>query len=108
MSIDHLTQVDRSMAQASHLSQAFLTLVRERRGHALASWRRETIRSGNEALARLARGLQEDLAAVQAGLTLRWSNGPVEGHLNRLKRLKRQGDGRAGFPRLRQRVMPAA
>jgi transposase len=108
MYLEHLAQVDRSMAQAYHLSQAFLALVRERRGHALEAWISKTMRSGNEALARLARGLQEDLAAVKAGLTLPWSNGPVEGQITRLKLLKRQAYGRAGFPLLRQRVMPAA
>jgi hypothetical protein len=40
---------------------------------------------------------REDLAAVTAGLTLPWSNGPVEGQITRLKLLKRQGYGRAGF-----------
>ena len=64
--------------------------------------------SGIDALARFARGLQEDLAAVTAGLTLDWNNGPVEGQITRLKLLKRQGYGRAGFPLLRQRVMQAA
>jgi transposase len=85
-----------------------LALVRERRGHAREAWMSETSRSGHAALARLARGLPEDLAAVKAGLTLPWSHGPVEGQITRLKWLKRQGDGRAGVPRLRQRVMPAA
>jgi transposase len=108
MYIEHLTQVDRSIAQAYHLSQTFLTLVRERRGHALEAWMRETMRSGNEALARFAQSLQEDLPAVKAGLTLPWSNGPVEGHITRLKLLKRQGYGRAGFALLRQRVLHAA
>jgi transposase len=108
MYLEHLTQVDRSIAQAYHLSQTFLMLVRERRGHALEAWISETMRSGNEALARFAQGLQEDLTAVKAGLTLPWSNGPVEGQITRLKLLKRQGYGRAGFPLLRQRVMPAA
>jgi transposase len=108
MYIEHLTQVDRSIAQAYHLSQTFLTLVRERRGHELEAWMSETMRSGNEALARFAQSLQEDLTAVKAGLTLPWSNGPVEGQITRLKLLKRQGYGRAGFPLLRQRVMPAA
>ena len=108
MYIDHLTQMDLSIAQASRLSQTFLALVRERRGHALEAWMSETMRSGNEALARFAHGLQEDLTAVKAGLTLPWSNGPVEGQITRLKLLKRQGYGRAGVPRLRQRVMPAA
>ncbi len=65
----------------------------------------EATTSGIEALARFAQGLQEDLTAVTAGLTLPWSNGPVEGHINRLKLLKRQGYGRAGVGLLRQRVM---
>ncbi len=64
--------------------------------------------SGLEALARFARGLQDDLAAITAGLTLAWSNGVTEGHVHRLKLVKRQGYGRAGFALLRQRVLQAA
>ena len=64
--------------------------------------------SGVEALARFARGVQEDLAAVTAGLTLEWSNGPVEGQITRLKLFKRQAYGRAGVPHLRQRLRHAA
>jgi transposase len=79
--------------------------VRERRGAELEAWLAEATASGIEALARFAQGLQEELTAVTAGLTLPWSNGPVEGHINRLKLLKRQGYGRAGVGLLRQRVM---
>jgi transposase len=106
--IDQLSQMDRSIAQAYTLSQAFLALVRERRGNALEAWITEAAASGIEAFARFAQGLREDLAAVTAGLTLPWSNGPVEGHVNRLKLLKRQGYGRADVGLLRQRVMYAA
>ena len=74
----------------------------------LAAWMTEASASGIEALARFAQGLQEDLAAVTAGRTLPWSNGPVEGHINRLKLLKRQGYGRADVGLLRQRVLQAA
>jgi transposase len=95
------------MAQAYTLSQAFLVLVRERRGDALAAWMTEASASEIAALARFAQGLQEDLAAITAGLTLPWSNGAVEGHVNRLKLLKRQSYGRAGVGLLRQRVMQA-
>jgi transposase len=42
-------------------------------------------------------GLERDLAAVTAGLTLPWSSGVVEGHVNRIKMIKRQMYGRAGF-----------
>jgi transposase len=100
--------VDPSIAQAYHLSQTFLMLVRERRGHEFEAWMSEAMRSGNEALARFTRGLREDMAAVTAGLTIDWSNGPVEGQVTRLKLLKRQGYGRAGFALLRQRVLQAA
>jgi transposase len=68
----------------------------------------EATHSGIDELARFARGLQEDLAAVIAGLTLEWSNGVTEGHIHRLKLVKRQGYGRAGFTLLRQRVLQAA
>jgi transposase len=107
LSVDQLRQVDPSIGQAYTLSQAFLALVRERRGDALAAWMTEASASGIEALARFAQGLQEDLAAVTAGRTLPWSNGPVEGHINRLKLLKRQGYGRADVGLLRQRVLQA-
>ena len=99
----------RSELRINKLSTPFLALVRGRRGAALETWMTEAVASGIETLARFAQGLQEDLAAVKAGLTLPWSNGPVEGHINRLKLLKRQGYGRAGFALLRQRVLlPAA
>jgi hypothetical protein len=64
--------------------------------------------SGVAALARCARGLQDDLRGISAGLTLEWSNGVTEGQLHRLKLLKRQSDGRAGVALLWQRVLQVA
>ena len=49
-----------------------------------------------------------DEAAVKAALKYPWSNGPVEGHVNRLKTLKRQMYGRANFDLLRRRVLRSA
>jgi transposase len=105
--VDQLTQVDSAIAQAYQLSQAFLALVRERRGDKIKVWMTEAMKSGSEPLSRFAQGLQVDLVAVKAGLARPWSNGPVEGQITRLTRLKRQGYGRAGFPLLRQRVRQA-
>ena len=90
------------------LSQAFLAMVWECRGNDLEAWIMATTDRGIHALARFARGLQEGLAAVTTGITLGWSNGPVEGQITRLKLLKRQGYGRAGVPLLRQRLSQAA
>jgi hypothetical protein len=50
-------------------------------------------------------GLYEDYAAVKAGVTLPWSTGPVEGHINRLKMLKRQMFGRAHVDLLSRRFV---
>jgi transposase len=106
--LDQLCQLDARITRAYRLTHAFLAIVRERRGADLESWMAETINSDLEALARFARGLREDLAAVTAGLTLEWSNGVTEGQIHRLKLVKRQGYGRAGFALLRQRVLQAA
>ena len=46
------------------------------------------------------------LSAVESAVSKPWSNGPVEGHINRLKMLKRQMYGRAGIELLRARLLP--
>jgi transposase len=57
-------------------------------------------------LQQFVRRLRRDLAAVEGAVTEPWSNGPVEGHINRLKTLRRQMYGRAGVELLRARVVP--
>jgi transposase len=53
----------------------------------------------------LASGIERDRAAVAAALEYEWSNGPTEGHINRLKTLKRARYGRAKFDLLRIRIL---
>jgi transposase len=60
----------------------------------------------HSALTRFVRTLQQDLRAVEAAVAEPWSNGLVEGHINRLKTLKRQMYGRAGVKLLRARLLP--
>src|SRR5262249_57736194 len=76
--------------EAIDLAQAFTELVRQRQPESLDPWLQRASTSTVEALRRFAAGLYEDYAAVKAGVTLPWSTGPVEGHINRLKMLKRQ------------------
>ena len=54
---------------------------------------------------RFAQSLSADLPAVRAAFRLQWSNGQTEGHVNRLKLLKRQMYGRANIELLRLRVL---
>ncbi len=53
-------------------------------------------------------GLRQDEEAVRAAIAEPWSNGHVEGQVNRLKLIKRSMYGRAKFDLLRQRVLHAA
>ena len=64
-------------------------MVRERQGERLDEWIAAAIAADLPNLRRFALGFLADRAAVRAGLTLEWSNGPTEGHINRLKTLKR-------------------
>jgi transposase len=86
-------------AEASDLAQDFTTLVRQRQPERLDAWLPRATTSTLEALQRFATGRYEDSQAVKAGVTLPWSSGPVEGHINRLKMLKRQMFGRARLDR---------
>lgn len=96
------------VAAAIVLAQDFAQLVRERRADQLDSWLARAADSPFVPLQRFAKGLRDDDDAVNAGLTLRWSNGPVEGHMNRLKMLKRQMFGRASLDLLQRRFLLAA
>ena len=96
-------EVDEAIA----LAQDFATLVRPRQPTQLDPWLKRATTSTLEALRRFATGLYEDYEAVKAGVTLPWSASPVEGHINRLKMLKRQMFGRARLDLLSRRFVRA-
>ncbi|MGW2964490.1 transposase [Streptomyces sp. NPDC001220] len=79
----------------------------ERQGERLPQWLDAVRQDDLPSLHTLAAGIDRDRDAVIAGLTLPWSSGVVEGHVNRIRMLKRQMFGRAGFALLRKRVLLA-
>ncbi|MEU9992896.1 ISL3 family transposase [Streptomyces sp. NPDC048045] len=83
--------------------RSFATMLTERQGELLPNWLDAVRQDDLPSLHTLAAGIDRD--AVIAGLTLPWSSGVVEGHVNRIKMLKRQMFGRAGFTLLRKRVL---
>lgn len=87
--------------------RAFAQMLAQREGERLPQWLQAVRCDELPALHTLAAGLERDLDAVIAGLTLPWSSGAVERHVNRIKMLKRQMYGRAGFKLLRKRVLLA-
>ena len=75
-------------------------------GAVLQRWINEVKHCEFGPLVRFGYGLQKDLSAVTAAAETKWSSGQVEGQVNRLKAIKRQMYGRAGFNLLRARVLP--
>ncbi len=87
--------------------RSFAQILTERQGQRLPEWLDPVRQDNLPGLHALAAGIGRDRDAVIAGLTMPWSSGVVEGHLNRIKMLKRQMFGRAGFALLRKRVLLA-
>lgn len=93
---------------ARSLAGEFVRLVRERDAPCFPLWLERVRASGVADLKTFAEGLAQDRTAVEAALSSEWSNGQVEGQVNRLKFVKRSMYGRAGFDLLRARVLPQA
>lgn len=85
--------------------QGFISIIKNRRAEELESWIAGAKESGIIQLKQFAGGLQRDYQAVYAALSMEWSNGQVEGQINRLKLIKRQGYGRAKLELLKKRVL---
>jgi transposase len=90
------------------LVRQFVTLLKERNAQPLDTWLLDCQMSGVSDLATFAQGLKKEGVALHAAFTLEWSNGPVEGKINKLKYIKRSMYGRSGFSLLRHKVLKAA
>jgi transposase len=104
-SLDRMLAVSPLVRRVYDFAQAFIRIVRHRYSKCLEPWLSAVIEYGIPELIGLARSLNRDKDAVLAALSLPWSNGQVEGQVNRLKLIKRQMYGRAKFDLLRLRVL---
>jgi len=87
------------------LARKFAEIIRQRQPNEFAPWLDQASKSGYRVWHNFANGLKQDNKAVLAALELHWSNGPTEGHVNRLKYLKRMMYGRGNDDLLRKRVL---
>jgi transposase len=105
--LSKLRQIHSEVDLAYDLLQQFAQILRNRTGEHLDTWLAQVASSQIPELQSFAAGIEKDKEAVRAGLTWWINNGMVEGHVNKLKLIKRQGYGKAGFPLLRKRVLHA-
>ena len=103
--VEKLCQLFPAIESAKELAQEFARIVCARSPAKLNEWLRSASRSKLKEFTSFARGLGEDYEAVMNALRYDWSNGQLEGQVNRLKLIKRQMYGRAKFDLLRARVL---
>jgi transposase len=106
--ITQLCTLSTEIKEVCELSHAFEQMLRERQAGGLATWLENAEQSAVSELRSFATGLRQDEAAVTAALAYDWSNGQVEGQINKLKLLKRQMYGRAKLDLLKARFLAAA
>ena len=105
---DELRQIVKQSAKLQavyQLAQTFVSMLVQQTSDGFDAWLVSMENCGIKKLQNFAISLQQDYDAVKASLVYDWSNGQVEGQVNRLKTIKRQMYGRANFDLLRQRVL---
>jgi transposase len=103
--IELLKKQHRDLNTGISLAMDFADLVRRKQPDLLVQWLKKAESSKIRAITGFATKLKDDLDAVRNGVTYQWSNGQVEGQVNRLKMLKRQMYGRASHELLKKRFL---
>ena len=102
-----LCEISGVASNACQMAHSFREMIEDRQSDKLDPWLQKAEGSEIEEFVRFAASLRTDYAAVKAALTYSWSNGQVEGQVNRLKLIKREMYGRSNFELLRKRVLPS-
>jgi transposase len=103
--LERICAVQPTLGEVISQARAFAMLVREQQAGKLQDWLERSHTSSCRLLKNFALAIEQDRQAVKAALTYSWSNGPTEGHINRLKCLKRLMYGRAKDGLLRKRIL---
>ncbi len=90
------------------LVQKFSEMIRSRKDKEFEGWLQASLSCGVKGFETFAMGLRREKPAVEAALSLPYSNGQTEGQVNRLKLIKRSMYGRASFELLRRRFLSVA
>ena len=96
---------NQKLSEIHQLVQLFQKMVSQKSPDLLDDWLMKMEACGVKKLQNFASGLRQDYTAVKAALSYDWSNGQVEGQVNRLKMIKHQMYGRANFDLLRLKVL---
>lgn len=87
------------------LCREFFIMIQTQNSNTFETWLQKAKDSRIKEMKSFAKGIQSDFKAVKNAIDLPWSNGIVEGKVNKLKYIKRQMYGRASFDLLRKKIL---
>jgi transposase len=105
LDLERVLAADELLDAGYQLVQRFRVALHDLDVSAFKQWLLDAAASELRPFSRLAAGMTDDLEAIINAFRYPWSTGPVEGHINRVKFLKRAGYGRAKAPLLRARIL---
>ena len=100
-----LFETSSTIKKATELTLEFCGIVRKRKADEFDDWLTRAENSDVIPLVNFTAGIRNDYDAIKNACTLEWSNGQVEGQVNRLKNIKRQMYGRGSFELLKKMVV---
>jgi transposase len=103
--LERMVAADKQVELVAQLAERFVKMIKQKEPDKLAQWLKDAVASGVRSLISFANGVRQDYSAVCNALSSIWSNGQVEGQVNRLKFIKRMMYGRANFDLLRKCVL---
>lgn len=103
--IAHLCSLSYELKTVRTLSQSFYRMMQQKKSSDLKPWIDKVLNTSIYEIKSFAQGLMHDFEAIKNAFRLKWSNGQVEGQINKLKTVKRQMYGRASFDLLRKRLL---
>ena len=103
--IESLSEVSDQFLELRSFSREFVKIIREKDENLFSDWLMRAQNSQVKEIKNFALGIRKDEEPVRQAVVSQWSNGQMEGQVNRLKTIKRQMYGRANFNLLRARVL---
>jgi transposase len=106
--VDQLVGMCPDIGEVKDLAVSFRQMITGQKAGQFKKWLTKARQSAVTEFRSFADGLKKDQHSILEALRSAWSNGQVEGQINRLKMLKRQMYGRANLDLLRARVLHKA
>ena len=103
--LQSLFHTNKWLRELTYYMKLFHEIIMGKKPQTLTNWIKRAKSLGIKKLNSFIYGIEKDIHAIENAIKLQWNNGIVEGHINRLKSIKRQMYGRAGIELLKRKVI---